>query len=927
MKTKTAIEVLAVIIAVSGWGLSTSTAEHVEATYDTNELQVKATPNDVLVEYRTKVPLCAEFLEAREDRLTVRRSIPAPAANVRNLCILLRFAKTNGKVTITVGKETKAQAIGPEDWTARFVFDRPETMEYLKTHHKDFAVMVRTTGQARVGVYAFDTSPNVEWSPGGEDGKHVLYGVTFTAFFNTNDRQLAKWKHYEPKPQPRTKPEIRPLQLTAQPLKRNRQEPRGKVNLNGIWELAFGPGGKIPTQFPARVRVPGVWADSEGLSESDKKTHTLWYRTQFMVPATFSAKSRLALNFGKVSYKCAVFVNGQEAGSHEGDIDPFSCDVTNIVRRDGANELVVFVQDHYAFIKRPERTMDRVTQQLLYNQPDKSETMAPWAGILGDVTLESRPKTHIADVFVTTSVRQRHIVVRTQLSDPAFTGTVAHSVYKDGKKVLDLPEGLNVSATWANPQLWDIDNPVMYSLRTSLFDNSGRLVDRCFTRFGFREFWIEGTVFYLNGRPIRLQGDSPSIAHYRVLCESRSLYRTMFQLYRYMNANFVRLHLSGMNCPPFVESADEMGMLVTLEAPYLDWAWFWDEAKQELIPGRLDTIKEQYGQWAKRFRNHPSVIFYSLQNEFWAGGDPVEDPKAVNAMMKKMSVWETLNTCVVEADPSRLTQMHGMQGFWWAKPEGLPWMSVANWHDVWRWDDTTDWPSRVGGRPIIMGEFAFESNRSSFRSQLADRIAKGKDVQNFYWDKINSGMKHVKGTYLDQYRINRIPGVMPYEILQWAIPLDDPREIGSIQPTYPAMSGPDQKPAALSTEDAKYLNWYDPTRAQAPQNPVTDLITDEFVPQPLPRFNTVRPEIIVEVNLKGKIQKGVPVILYPMENQGTEPTGSITDEAGKAWIVVPENGKYLAMITVGDRTRCIPVEPERVREYSTVKSVSVEMNF
>src|SRR6185295_7547419 len=59
---------------------------------------------------------------------------------------------------------------------------------------------------------------------------------------------------------------------------------------------------------------------------------------------------------------------------------------------------------------------------------------------------------------------------------------------------------------WDPEVLWDLHTPGnMYNVTCSLVESGGRVADVDFeTRFGFREFWIEGRDFFLNGSRIHL---------------------------------------------------------------------------------------------------------------------------------------------------------------------------------------------------------------------------------------------------------------------------------------------------------------------------------------------------------------------------------------------------------------------------------------
>ena len=70
---------------------------------------------------------------------------------------------------------------------------------------------------------------------------------------------------------------------------------------------------------------------------------------------------------------------------------------------------------------------------------------------------------------------------------------------------VSIPAGQTVDVTlrqpWANPPLWSHVDPHLLTLRTTL--DSG---DQLRTRFGFREFWVEGDKFYLERRADQLAG-------------------------------------------------------------------------------------------------------------------------------------------------------------------------------------------------------------------------------------------------------------------------------------------------------------------------------------------------------------------------------------------------------------------------------------
>ena len=93
----------------------------------------------------------------------------------------------------------------------------------------------------------------------------------------------------------------------------------------------------------ADIRVP--FPPESILSEYSGRIGTgLVYEKEFDVPASFT-KERILLHFGAVDQIAKVWVNGKEAGFHEGGYLPFSLDITDLVHWKEKNSLVVKVKD------------------------------------------------------------------------------------------------------------------------------------------------------------------------------------------------------------------------------------------------------------------------------------------------------------------------------------------------------------------------------------------------------------------------------------------------------------------------------------------------------------------------------------------------------------------------------------------------------
>jgi hypothetical protein len=99
-------------------------------------------------------------------------------------------------------------------------------------------------------------------------------------------------------------------------------------------ERALGPPrvATVPAPWQAQFDDLRLWAG------------TAWYERDVDVDEAWRGR-RVRLCFGAVDYFCTVWVNGREAGEHEGGYLPFALDVTDLVAFGRPNTVTVRVLD------------------------------------------------------------------------------------------------------------------------------------------------------------------------------------------------------------------------------------------------------------------------------------------------------------------------------------------------------------------------------------------------------------------------------------------------------------------------------------------------------------------------------------------------------------------------------------------------------
>lgn len=326
---------------------------------------------------------------------------------------------------------------------------------------------------------------------------------------------------------------------------------------------------------------------------------------------------KIWLRFDAVAHLAEVFLNGEHVGRHLGGFTPFEFDVSAHARP-GVNVLAVYVLDEHAVVSTGKET---AVSQLGRTRPH--EWTSP-AGIREGVYFETRAAAHLEHVQVETSTRQKEISVTAWVRDtPGTTRTVLkQAVYEwpaGNTPVLEFPEKVidgagpqQVSREWNDAKYWSPAQPRLYTLRSTVLTEHGS--ETIETRFGFREFWIEGKQFMLNGTPIRLLGSSVAreLEWTNMPEVGRHSGRAALEFFkRHLNFNSIRYHNTIVPRPAAL-AADEAGLLV------VNQTGLWSAMRHYYTNGApelLANMKQQLAEWYRRDANSPSIVIWDVENE------------------------------------------------------------------------------------------------------------------------------------------------------------------------------------------------------------------------------------------------------------------------------------------------------------------------
>lgn len=424
---------------------------------------------------------------------------------------------------------------------------------------------------------------------------------------------------------------------------------RDAVCLNGYWRFAPAtrvangdapPNGNAPAGSgtpdwdPTPIKIPSPWNVNSfaGKNGGDFVTypsypaswdtvHTAWLERDLPYKKEWTGK-RLILHFEAVAGITEVYINGKKVGGNADIFLPFDIDITQDVKPNEQNHLTLKVADP-ALTNRPGHYGRRLyVAGSFWGQHIR--------GIWQDVYLLVKPPVYITgtalDPQVSKDTLSISVTVANNTNIPQRVGLTAHIQpwiggapnpephWTLGVPVLNAAARAKTIAAHDSTIItikvkvdgklkqWSPDQPNLYGLTI------GTGQDAHYTRFGWREFHIDGKDLTLNGHPIKLRGDS---WHFMGIPQMTRRYAwAWYTAMKDANLNAVRLHAEPY--PSFyLDMADEMGICVLDETgmwasdggPKIDSKEYWERADDHLH--RL----------INRDRNHPGVFGWSVCNE------------------------------------------------------------------------------------------------------------------------------------------------------------------------------------------------------------------------------------------------------------------------------------------------------------------------
>ena len=507
---------------------------------------------------------------------------------------------------------------------------------------------------------------------------------------------------------------------------------RGRVCINGLWR--WRPAGDASESVPGdawgHFRVPGSWPGITSYMQKDSQTlhahpdwqdedltgvNAAWYQREVTVPEEWAGR-HLMLSVEYLNSYAALYVDGAKAGELRypaGDLD-----LTSVLQPGRTHLLSMLV------VALPLQGV-----MLSYNDTASAREVkgsVARRGLCGDVYLAGAPAgARLGDVRVDTSVRRDEITVGAALeclapdreyalrAEVTDQGRCVHTMESAPFRAGDIQERRRAfTSTWKPEKLWDIHTPEnTYHLSLSLLE-AGKVADTALpVRFGYRELWIEGRDFYLNGTRLYLSAEPFDNAQVGAMASCYQGAKEALQRFQSFGINLVYTHNYG--CEPgahlgfeeILRAADDVGMLFALSQPHFGH-YDWEAEDADLHNGYA-----AHAAWYVRVAgSHPSVVAYSTSHNATGYSedmnpdliDGVRNPRADEWSLRNASRALRAEAIIKRLDPARIVYHHSSgnlspmhtSNFY---PNWVPIQEMSDWFEHW---------ATTGVKPLFTVEFS-----------------------------------------------------------------------------------------------------------------------------------------------------------------------------------------------------------------------------
>ncbi len=417
-------------------------------------------------------------------------------------------------------------------------------------------------------------------------------------------------------------------------VKGDKYDSKRYMSIEGTWKFHWAENAnERPANFHAvnyddskwgKMPVPGNW-ETNGYGEAiyvnnhyawrhdwetnppyvqDKNNHVGSYRKTFRIPADWNGE-KIFMHIGSATSNLTVYVNGKYVGYSEDSKMAAEFDVTKFIQP-GKENLIAM-------------------QIMRWCDGSYLEDQDFWrlCGIARECYLYTRPQTYIRDLFITPDLdsKYKNGTLSVKIDAPAANGKTVVMSLKDkaGKLVAEKTATVSngkAEADFAvkNPLKWTAETPNLYKLYTTLKDGD-KVIEVIPQNVGFRKIEIKNAQFLVNGQPVLIKGvNRHEIDPDHGYCISMERMLQDIKVMKQLNVNAVRTcHYP--DDPRWYDLCDIYGIYVTAEANIESHGMGYGEKTLAKNPIYHKAHQERNMSNVYAFKNHPSIVVWSLGNE------------------------------------------------------------------------------------------------------------------------------------------------------------------------------------------------------------------------------------------------------------------------------------------------------------------------
>jgi len=559
---------------------------------------------------------------------------------------------------------------------------------------------------------------------------------------------------------------------------------RQELDLSGPWEMA-----RVDRPDPAALAaVPenAQWTEQKvPMLLPTRGPVCLWYRKKVDIPAAWKGK-RVHLVMDGASAWSVVYFNGRKLAEDFTLNYPLDVDLTDGVKFGQPNEVLIAVQNSEDLYWTQDSRGHRVSRY-----PGIGNSWQAASGIWQPIRLRATEPVYIDQTFVRTSFRQKRIDVdvwvkneSAQDAKVSVSGSVKGGVDLPAVETV-VPAGGRVKVTlgrpWGNPKLWSIGEPNLYGLTTRVRQGF-KTVDERQDRFGFREFWVDGDHYKMNG--CRLFLTMATCGMYTVCYENRTPQEVKEWFVSYFlepaikaNCNMVRWWFQ---VPDYLRDVcDEYGVLIN-DMMFDDQGIGVSVGPEDIYWKNCRTLFDRQFTISA---NHPSVFYWTIQNEAWI------NPKSGDWERWLLTYMQGCARHIMAVDPTRFVNSDGdgdlagwssnVREYSGAGLSGEGILPQISWHHMpgspanprtFYWVEEKAMPTWNRNKPLVLGEFDMNvANDFAWLPYFGDRAFLGtwKEGQIFSDQALAYDPWVQYGALIRAARVQGVSGVHPWGVARW----------------------------------------------------------------------------------------------------------------------------------------------------------------